>query len=68
MRWEEGAFVWADSGEPTGPRECPECGELPVFCEECGCHHDACLGHLEGVVEACCGHGDPAQDYRIGAH
>lgn len=31
-------------------------------CKRCGCYptkegYDACLGHLEGVVHACCGHG-----------
>lgn len=31
-------------------------------CKKCGCKptsqgYDACLGHIEGVSSACCGHG-----------
>ena len=31
-------------------------------CKKCGCvptseGYDACLGHIEGVMAACCGHG-----------
>ena len=33
-------------------RECTKCGKLPT--KE---GHDACLGTLPGVVDACCGHG-----------
>lgn len=33
-------------------RPCPKCNELPT---EDG--HDACLGSLPGVQNACCGHG-----------
>ena len=33
-------------------RPCPTCGKRPL---ESG--DDACLGHLPGVVNACCGHG-----------
>jgi hypothetical protein len=40
--------------------------ELP--CARCKCErtlegHDACLGILEGVVNACCGHGNNAEAY-----
>ena len=31
---------------------CPKCGWRPLESGE-----DACLGHLPGVVNACCGHG-----------
>jgi hypothetical protein len=31
---------------------CPKCGKLPT--KE---GHDACLGTLPGVIDACCGHG-----------
>ena len=34
------------------PRLCPRCGEPPT--KE---GHDACLGTLYGVANACCGHG-----------
>lgn len=31
-------------------------------CKKCGClptkeGYDACLGHIEGAISACCGHG-----------
>lgn len=37
-------------------------------CGSCGCDnttegHDACLGTLPGVMNACCGHGDRDQSY-----
>jgi hypothetical protein len=35
-----------------GWRPCLRCGRMPT--PE---GHDACLGHLEGVTSACCGHG-----------
>ena len=33
-------------------RPCKRCGRVPT---KDG--HDACLGHIEGAVSACCGHG-----------
>jgi len=33
-------------------KSCRRCGRMPT--EEGG---DACIGHLEGVTSACCGHG-----------
>jgi len=33
-------------------RPCPRCGKPPT--PE---GYDACLGHIEGAVSACCGHG-----------
>lgn len=33
-------------------RPCQRCGRMPT--EE---GHDACLGHIDGVKAACCGHG-----------
>jgi len=33
-------------------RPCTRCGEMP---NKDG--SDACLGHIEGVTSACCGHG-----------
>ena len=33
-------------------RPCKKCGRMPTKDD-----HDACLGHLDGVVSACCGHG-----------
>jgi hypothetical protein len=48
--------------EATGWRErvCDHC-RLP-YGESL---HDPCLGTLEGVTEACCGHGDPSRAYMI---
>lgn len=39
-------------------------------CDHCGKEwgqsiHDPCLGMLEGVVQACCGHGDESVAYRL---
>jgi len=27
--------------------------------------HDPCLGHIPGVLAACCGHGDPGERYGV---
>lgn len=52
----EGVFRFADTGESTvetwEQRPCGYCG-LSNTIEG----HDGCLGTLEGVVNACCGHG-----------
>lgn len=46
-------WVYSDSGEVTDyERPCAKCGELA---EKGG--PDPCLGLLEGVSSACCGHG-----------
>ena len=49
-----------DTGEPTvgSDRPCGRCGQYPS--EE---GHDACLGTLPGVMNACCGHGDVPEAY-----
>lgn len=51
-----GKFYFADTGESTvltwKNRPCGHCGEYRT--KE---GHDACLGVLEGVMNACCGHG-----------
>ncbi|HVM30743.1 MAG TPA: hypothetical protein VM305_08275 [Candidatus Limnocylindrales bacterium] len=41
-----------EDGSPAEDRACPKCGQMPT--PE---GYDACLGHLEGVTSACCGHG-----------
>ena len=33
-------------------RPCKKCGHVPTLEG-----YDACLGHIEGVAAACCGHG-----------
>ncbi len=50
------AWVFSDIREPT-----VETHESRT-CNNCRCHrtpegHDACLGTLPGVMNACCGHG-----------
>ncbi len=51
-----GAYLYCDTLKPTADtwlaRPCGKCG-LPF--DENG--HDACLGRLHGVMNACCGHG-----------
>lgn len=45
--------VYADTGESTDTeRPCKRCGQMPT-----PDGHDACIGHLPGVIGACCGHG-----------
>ena len=39
-------------------RPCKRCGQMPT--KE---GHDACLGHIDGVAFACCGHGIADQAY-----
>lgn len=46
-------WVYSDTKEPLiNSRTCVFCGELP---NQQG--HDACLGRLGNVINACCGHG-----------
>ncbi len=49
-----GALVPVSACEPLEDAEieCVRCGKLP---DENG--HDACLGHIDGAISACCGHG-----------
>lgn len=53
---------YSDTKEPTvgnfQNRECGKCGKK--FTKE---GHDACLGTLKGVMNACCGHGDNKDAY-----
>lgn len=45
-RYTDNNEMWNDN------RPCKRCGRYPT--KE---GHDACLGHIEGVKSACCGHG-----------
>lgn len=47
-------WVWEDSGIPVVDEErpCKRCGKIPTIEG-----YDACLGFIEGVTSACCGHG-----------
>jgi hypothetical protein len=56
-----GRWVYDGEGVPVAEdpdRACGHCG-LPNGAEG----HDACLGTLPGVRNACCGHGCPADAY-----
>lgn len=49
--WEDGSPIEPSIGGDTS-RPCTRCGRYPT--QE---GHDACLGRIEGVTTACCGHG-----------
>jgi hypothetical protein len=56
----EGAWVYADDGQPTAGnvRPCGHCGA-----KDTAEGHDGCLGTVPGAVNACCGHGDEGAAY-----
>lgn len=63
IEYDAAAATWryVDTRAPvrTAPdRACGHCGRANT--PE---GHDACLGALPGVMNACCGHGDPRQAY-----
>lgn len=61
----------------VGIAQCVKCSQVyeatswtPRVCGACGLAwgeslHDPCLGPLQGITEACCGHGDPSRAYRL---
>lgn len=52
-------WLWEDTGQPADwERPCAACG-APQTPEG----HDPCLGTLQGVTGACCGHGYPEDSY-----
>lgn len=62
IEWDGGRWRFCDTRAPTATthRERP--------CGHCGRHdtaegHDACLGTLPSVMNACCGHGRPSEAY-----
>jgi len=53
--WADGAWRYEDTFTPVaieGERPCWRCGRMPTVEG-----YDACLGHIDGVTAACCGHG-----------
>ena len=52
---ETGGWVYSDTKESCNenPRPCIRCGHWPT--DE---GHDHCIGHIEGALSACCGHGE----------
>lgn len=54
-----GRWIYSDDKTMIGHnRRCPQCGDYPT--KEGG---DPCIGILEGVSYACCGHGDERYAY-----
>ena len=62
IEFSNGEWVYSDTKEPTvtGWQNRP-CGHCQQFNTKEG--HDACLGTLIGVMNACCGHGDNKEAY-----
>lgn len=56
----DGEWVFSDTKEPTvgNKRACGHCKQAPT-----PDGHDACLGELPGVRNACCGHGVTKEAY-----
>ena len=57
---EDGQWRYLDNMEPTAdnPRKCGSCDDKD---REDG--HDACIGELKGLMNACCGHGQQRTAY-----
>ena len=57
-----GEWYFSDTDEPTATtwrwRPCGRCGLADTPCGA-----DGCLGHLPGVMNACCGHGERRMAY-----
>ncbi len=58
--FEGGEYRFEDTDAPTAGSDRP-CGHCGDHCTEEG--HDACLGTLPGVMNACCGHGEVPMAY-----
>ena len=56
-----GAWVYIDTGQLVSENPVRACGicHLPQTPEG----HDACIGRLDGAMNACCGHGDDSSAY-----
>lgn len=54
IEYQNNRWVYSDDKTPVEDEErpCTRCGRMPT--PE---GYDACLGHIEGVISACCGHG-----------
>lgn len=64
QRDSDGVWRFSDTNEPTTEtwhtRPCGHCG---LYGNSNDDEPDPCLGRLPGVINACCGHGDPSQSY-----
>jgi hypothetical protein len=63
MTYDEDAQIWRydDDGTPVPDDPDRRCAHCNLPNREDG--HDACLGHIEGVMNACCGHGRTDEAY-----
>ncbi len=53
ISYKNNEWVYVDDDTPIiNERPCKHCGKMPT-----AEGYDACLGHIEGVKSACCGHG-----------
>ena len=62
IEWRDGQYIFCDTGESVEKtwrgRFCGRCSQpTPAS------GHDACLGTLPGVMNACCGHGEAEEAY-----
>jgi hypothetical protein len=58
---DEHGWIYSDTGKPTLDDPARPCG----YCDRPNTPegHDACLADLPGVINACCGHGEPRKSY-----
>lgn len=61
MAFERGCWRYADTLEPVAENPERTCGHCLLNNRLDG--HDACLGCLPGVANACCGHGNEQEAY-----
>lgn len=63
IKYIDNKWVYEDNGEEVNDRRpCSNCGRPPTKLEG----HDACIGHVEGCTDACCGHGGSDRRYTKG--
>ena len=59
--YEGGVWIYADSGTLVSDNPDRPCGHCKMENREDDC--DPCLGELQGVSNACCGHGEVSDSY-----
>lgn len=59
IEFKQGTWVYSDTKEPCSTRrDCGHCGK-----KDTPEGHDGCVGTLDGVMNACCGHGVTDEAY-----
>ena len=61
VQQEDESWIYADTGQGVSKNPNRQCGHCDLPNRKDG--HDACLGVLPGVMNACCGHGDVLTSY-----